>query len=370
MKIAILTSSRADYSIYYPLLKLLQIDNFFELNIIAFGTHLSDFYGKTINQIKADGFIVTKELQTMPDGDNSYDISKSIGKTVTQFSEFWEKDNSDLIFALGDRFEMFAAVVSALPFGKKIAHIHGGETTLGAIDEVFRNTISQIAKIHFVTTEKYAKRVKEIIGNSNNIFNVGALSLDNLKQLKLLNVEEFTEKFNIDLRIPSILFTFHPETVDYKRNEFYINEILSALSDIKDYQIIITMPNSDTMGNVIRRKLNEFVSKNNSAIIVETFGTIGYLTCMKFCSFMLGNSSSGFVEAAFFPKYVINLGDRQKGRIVTENIYNCEISRLKILDSIMNFHNSRLPNKIETYGNGTAANQIVSTLKNISFEKL
>lgn len=364
MKVAVLTSSRADYGIYLPLLKAMQGDSFFELEIIAFGTHLAKAYGETVTQIMNDGFTISAKIDTMPDGDTPYHIAGAMGKTMTKFSTVWKDHHADLILALGDRYEMFAACFAALPYGRKIAHIHGGETTMGAIDDAFRHSITHSAQMHFATTQVYADRITQLKGNSRNVFNVGALSIDNLKALELLDIRQFRERFGIDLGIPTILITFHPETVAFEKNEYYIDQLTSSLEEIQGYQFLFTMPNSDTMGAMIRKKISDFVSDTAHAIAVESLGTIGYLSCMKHCAFLLGNTSSGFVEAGFFPKYVINLGERQTGRIVTPNIRNCGINREDILKAVSAYKHIELPAAINTYGNGTAAGQIVSILKN------
>jgi len=365
MKIALLTSSRADYGIYLPLIKELKRDAFFELTIIAFGTHLSEKYGKTVDRILQDGFDVSIQVETVIDDDSPYSISRQIGNTVVQFSSVWDKHKFDLVLCLGDRFEMFAACVSSIPFNLKLAHIHGGEQTLGAIDDAFRHAITHMSLYHFTTTEIYKQRVIELKGGNKNVFNLGALSIDNLKALPLLSISEFKNIFNIDLSKPSILITFHPETVSYEKNEQYINEIVSAFKEIKDYQFVITMPNADTLGNMIREKLNSFIRGNSNAVGIESFGTLGYLSCMKHCAMLLGNTSSGFVEASFFPKYVINLGGRQKGRIVTENIVNCEIEKQQILNAVENYHKVNLHSSVNIYGDGTTAEKIIKILHNI-----
>ena len=363
MKVAILTSSRADYSIYLPLLKALKNDPFFDLTIMAFGTHLSQKHGYTLSQIEKDGFDVSIQVDTMPEGDNPFEISNALGKTITNFSVIWNVHQFDLVFCLGDRYEMFAACASGVPFNVKFAHIHGGEQTLGAIDDTFRHAITHMSAYHFTTTEEYKNRVIELKGSAENIHNVGALSIDNLKTYPLLSIEEFKNKFQIDLSVPSILITFHPETVSFEKNEKHIDELIAALNETKNYQLIITMPNTDTMGNMIREKLNHFIKAHSNAIGVESFGTLGYLSCMKHSSFMLGNTSSGFVEASYFPKYVINLGERQTGRIITENISNCKIERNAILNAIADFRNRALPAEITIYGNGNASEKIIRLLK-------
>lgn len=363
MKISVLTSSRADYSIYLPLLKELKADKFFELNLIVFGTHLSSEYGLTIQNIINDKFNVSLSIDTLPQGDTPLDISRSIGETISKFSEIWENDQSNLIIALGDRFEMFASCIAAFPFGKKIAHIHGGETTLGAIDDALRHSISLISQIHFVTSNIYAEKIKDLKGGQEGIYNVGALSIDNLKNITLLTIEEFKEQFNIDLSKPSILITYHPETIEFNKNEKHIKEIINALNSLKGYQFIFTMPNSDTMGKIVRQVILDFVNKTASAIAIESFGTLGYLSCMKHCSFLLGNTSSGFVEASYFPKYVINLGDRQKGRILTSNISQCNIEKEEIINAVIGFAQFDPNQVIDIYGEGNTAKKIISILK-------
>jgi GDP/UDP-N,N'-diacetylbacillosamine 2-epimerase (hydrolysing) len=363
MKIGVLTSSRADYSIYYPLLKAIQSDSFFSLKIIAFGTHLSSQHGLTLNRIIDDNFDVEYSLETAPINDTPNAISASIGKTITMFSEIWQSNKYDLVLCLGDRYEMFAACASAIPFGLQLAHIHGGEQTLGAIDEVFRHSITSMSSYHFTACEAYKSRVIQLKGSEKNVFNVGSLSIDNLKDLKLYSIEEFKDRFDIDLSIPSILITFHSETVSYEKNEFYISELISALESTKGYQFIITMPNTDTMSQIIRAKLHTFIGRANNAFGVESFGTIGYLSCMKHCHFLLGNTSSGYIEASFFPKYVIDIGNRQLGRIVTQNIQRCNIDKNEIIMAIKKYNRFLNLPKIEIYGKGNAAQKIIEILK-------
>ncbi|HVD98327.1 MAG TPA: UDP-N-acetylglucosamine 2-epimerase [Cytophagaceae bacterium] len=363
MKIGVLTSSRADYSIYKPLLEQIRKEKNWELGIIVFGTHLSEKYGMTVQAIKNDGFAIDYCLDTMPEDDQPASISSAMGKTIQHFSEVWKNASYDWVIALGDRYEMFAAVAASLPFNIRIAHLHGGETTLGAIDNAFRHSISHMAKLHFVAAEPYRKRLAEILGNEKNIYNTGALSIDNLSTLPLYTTEEFFQHFHIDLKTPTILITFHPETISFEKNEDFSDTIIESLREVKDYQYLVTMPNADTMGLSIRQKLITFAEKNNRCFLLENLGTVGYLSAMKHCSFMLGNTSSGFIEAAFFPKWVINLGDRQKGRILTSNILQTDIDKKQILEAIQKIQSSPLPARQEIYGDGKAAEKIVHLLK-------
>jgi len=365
LKVAVLTSSRADYSLLYPLLIKLNQDEYFELNLIAYGTHLSKKHGYTIDAILKDGFVVPYIVDTNPISDKPFSISEAMGMVIRKFSGIWKKGKCELIISIGDRFEMFAACAASIPFNIPIAHIHGGETTLGAIDDIFRHSISQMSTFHFTAAETYKKRVIELKGSDKNIYDVGALSIDNLVSEKLLSKDSFKNKFNIDISIQSILITFQPETVDPNKNKEYVNELIKSLSELKNFQLIITMPNADTMGNYIRKKLEQFIIKNENAIKVESFGTIGYLTCMKYCTMLLGNTSSGFIEAAYFPKYVINLGSRQLGRLVTPNIKNVPIEKNEILKAVEEYQDVKLPEYDGVYGSGNASVNIIRILKEI-----
>lgn len=363
MNILVLTSSRADYGIYLPLLKRLNNDRFFNLKIAAFGTHLSEEYGKTIDHIIKDGFEVEYRIQTVLGSDSPEMITKSMALTMQKFSEIWTLEKSELgyIICLGDRYEMFAAVAGSVPFNIPIAHIHGGETTLGAIDNAFRHSLTAMSKLHFVSTQNHAERVIQITGTRQGVYNVGALSLDNLNDIEILSKDSFEKKFGIELNNP-ILVTFHPETVSYEKNEEYTDELISVLNEL-DQQIIITMPNADTMGNCIRYKLLEFASGKKNVFTVESFGTVGYFSCLHYCNFVLGNSSSGIIEAASFGKYVINIGKRQLGRDSGDNVIHCEIEKESILHSIKSLSGLPVLSKMNIYGDGNTASKIISVLK-------
>ena len=350
MRIAILTSSRADYGIYHPLLKALHADSFFKLKIIVFGTHLSHFHGSTVLDIEADGFEVDERLETLILGDTEEAISNAIGNTITKFSSLWTrlKDEIDLVFALGDRYEMFAAVSASIPFNLKVVHIHGGETTTGAIDDKFRHAISLMSKIHFTSTEEYAQRVTKLTNSSDNIYNVGALGIDNLSNMNLLSIDEFKSKYNIDLSTPTILNTLHPETAntqDNRDNAILISKVFDQIS--KDFQVVITMPNADTYGTVIREHFSNLIENNSRIIGVESLGRLGYFSCMKHCSFLLGNTSSGLIEAPSLKKYVINVGERQGGRARSENVFDVDYNYDEII---------RLIRKVAKLGNYRGTN--------------
>ena len=359
-KIGILTSSRADYSIYIPLIKELVSNKFFSVEIIAFGSHLSKEHGYTVDTIKNDSLAIIKCIDVGYTSDDSpYGIAKTMGITTEKFAQFWTLNSYNLIFCLGDRYEMFAAVASVLPFQIKIAHLYGGETTLGAIDNSFRHCLTHFSDLHYVACEKYKKRVLELTEDNQNVFNYGHLSIDNLKHLTLLNLFELKALTNVDFTKPTILCTFHPETIAFERNEEFVDILSRVFTDISDFQLVITMPNTDTGGMVIRKRFEKLEKECDWIFCKENLGTIGYLSAMKYCEFMLGNTSSGFVEASFFPKHVINLGDRQKGRILTPNIIQTPITYVDIMNSINLIRNKKINLEyLNFYGLGNTAKKI------------
>lgn len=324
IKVGVLSSSRADYGIYLPLLKALQCDENFDLELIVFGTHLSKFHGYTVSHIKEDGFKIGAEIESLLIGDTPNAVSTSFSLTSQKFSDFWNQKSMyyHFVFALGDRFEMAAAVLAGLPYGLNFAHLHGGEMTLGAIDNTYRHSISLASKYHFVSAQPFADRLKALLDDNHQYIHcVGSLSLENLEKLELLTLSEFKNKWNIDLSINTFLVTVHPETVAFEKNEVYCREISKALEVLADmYQVVITMPNADTSGLIFRYAFNELANRKRSIKIIENFGTKSYFTCMKYAKLLIGNTSSGIVEAASFDKYVLNIGDRQKGRLCSDNV--------------------------------------------------
>jgi GDP/UDP-N,N'-diacetylbacillosamine 2-epimerase (hydrolysing) len=368
-KIGILSSSRADFGIYLPLLNKLQIDNRFDFELIIFGTHLSKFHGYTKKEIIECGFKIHHEIFTSLSGDSEFHISNNIGYTIVEFSKFWNHYNGyfDLVLCLGDRFEMFSAVIASIPFGIKLAHIHGGEQTLGSIDNIFRHAISHSSFIHFTSTEQYAKRVETLIDNTNSVIvNVGALSLDSIFDFIPLSNEEFKVKWKIDLSKPTILTTLHPETVGVNKNRKHVNVLCDLILEYsnREYQFLVSMPNSDTSSNIIREVYSQRLSACKSVFFVENLGKADYFTAMSKCLFMLGNSSSGLIEAASFNKYVINVGERQNGRVHSDNVINCDFDFDKLCNAVDSI---RYKSWFGTnpYYNCGAADLIIKTLNDL-----
>lgn len=339
LKIGVLTSTRADFGIYQPLLKELEDHSGeFETELIVFGTHLSRFHGYTKSEIEAFTDFPTHEVYGMSLSDTPQAIADAYGSVASNFSQFWATHNFDWVLALGDRYEMSAAVQAGIPQGVKFAHLHGGETTLGAIDNIYRHQISLASTLHFVATEAFAERVKEIT-HSPHIYAVGALSLDNLSQLQLPSWGQVKEQFGMKTD-EFILCTFHPETVAYGQNSTYSQKAALALTQLAEtLPIVITMPNADTEGTLFRNAFETLKNQQpDNIILVESFGRLNYFAAMRQTKFLLGNTSSGIVEAASFKKHVVNVGDRQKGRPQSGNIINASFD----VDSILTASNQAL----------------------------
>lgn len=364
-KIGLLTSSRADYGIYKPLLKKISQVKAIDLTIIAFGMHLKKKYGKTIHDIKRDNLGNIDIIKGMSNKDSPLDIANSYGQLIKEFSAYWGNNKFDYVIALGDRFEMSAAVQSGIPFEIKFIHLHGGETTLGSIDNIYRHQITLASKIHFVATDHYLKKVSSITGSKKNIYNHGALSLDGINEMKLPDWSYVCQKFYLPHK-NFVLATFHPETIGLAKNKVYANVVFESLKKIgKDTNIVITLPNADAASDLYRSsmiKLSELYPKKIS--IVENFGRENYFSAMKHASMMIGNTSSGILESASFKKYVINVGDRQKGRLKNKNVFDVPFSE----DNIIQKYNSI--KKLAEYSGKNiffkknTAEKIIETIKN------
>jgi GDP/UDP-N,N'-diacetylbacillosamine 2-epimerase (hydrolysing) len=332
MKVGILTSSRADYGIYLPLLQKMKLDSFFELEIIAFGTHLSKFHGFTINQIYQENYSKVHAISALISNDDEQSIATSYGLTTLKFADFWAANKYDVVFCLGDRFEMSAAVQAGIPFGVNFAHIHGGETTLGAIDNIYRHQITLASKIHFTASKLYSEKIITLTDETKNVYTVGSLSLDEISHFMPIEKGVFYSKFSIPNEDYALL-TFHPETVAVNENVHFAKEMKSALTELlQDVYLVITMPNADTLGTVYRQELEILKDEYpDRVLLIENFGKVNYFSAMYYAKLLIGNTSSGIIEAASFGKYVVNVGDRQKGRAQSKNILDAPFNSKDII---------------------------------------
>jgi GDP/UDP-N,N'-diacetylbacillosamine 2-epimerase (hydrolysing) len=320
--LGVLTSSRADFGIYLPLLKRLKGHAEVQLEIIAFGTHLSERFGYTIKDIEAEGFASIHRVETAFGEDTPVGIAKTYGACVQAFAEFWEDQAFDWVLCLGDRYEMHAAVQAGIPFNIPFAHLHGGETTLGAIDNVFRHQISLASRLHFCALPVFAEKLNQLCGTPKAIHTVGALGLANMVDFKPTPFATWQSQFELEALEPGfILATIHPETIAYEANLSHARALKKTIEELlSNSQVVVTMPNADTLGSVYRDLFERLSQRFPDRIrTVENFGTQGYLSAIHHSGLVMGNSSSGIIEVASLKRYCLNIGQRQAGRPTSPN---------------------------------------------------
>jgi GDP/UDP-N,N'-diacetylbacillosamine 2-epimerase (hydrolysing) len=365
MNVGFITTSRADFGIYLPLIQALKESADFNYYIFVGGMHTSPKFGNSYKLIEKEYKLeIAEKLVTLTNDDSPIGLAQSMGMTSLMYGSIWDKykDILDVVFILGDRFEMFAASTSLVPYNIKIAHLHGGETTLGAIDDKFRHALTAISDFHFTSHPSHAHRAAEIIGNSDKVYSVGALGVDAIIHSTKMTPDEFEDRFKFNINRPYVLTTYHPETVNLN-NEVFINEVINAMREI-DLPILCTLPNADTEGSLVREALLKYEAENPDKIkCFENLGQKGYLTAMKYCTYMLGNTSSGIIEGGAFNKPVINIGDRQKGRFADRNVINTPNDTAQIIAATKTAEAMDLSNFQHPYGDGTATKQIINILK-------
>lgn len=367
-KVAIITGTRAEYGLLKPLIQVISDDSELILQLIVTGMHLSKEFGLTYKQIEEDGFLIDYKVEDHLSGDSATAITKAIGIAMIGFADAYEELNPDLILLLGDRSEILAAATAATIKGIPIAHLHGGETTEGAYDEAIRHAITKMSYLHFTSTEVYRKRVIQLGESPNRVFNVGAIAIDSIKNLKLLNKTEFEESINFKLNKKNILITYHPVTLENSTAKKQFEELLKSLDSIEDVVLIFTKPNSDKDGKIIIKMIDDYVSQNRSKSVAFTsLGQLRYLSALKHIDVVVGNSSSGIYEAPIFKKPTINIGDRQKGRLMPDSVINCVPESKSINKALEKAFSKEFIQYIQEqkniYGDGTTTLKILSILK-------
>lgn len=363
-----MTGTRAEYGLLRILMQGIKDDPKLELQIIVTGMHLSETFGFTYKEIEEDGFRIDFRIETISEDDSPYGISESISRGVQGCAEAFQELQPDLVVLLGDRFEIFAAATAAMVARIPIAHIHGGESTEGLIDEAFRHSITKMSQLHFVAALEYRDKVVQLGESPSNVFLVGGLGVDNIKQLRLLDKKSLEDKLGFKFKSRNLLVTFHPVTLEESTAENQMKELLEALSDLQETIIIFTFPNADTGGRIIIKMIKEFVSRNPNSFAFKSLGQQTYLSSLQFVDAVLGNSSSGLTEVPSFKKGTINIGARQLGRIQAKSVINCEPSRSEIRSALDFLYSEDFQLNLESvtnpYGDGKACNQILEVLRN------
>ena len=369
--IGVVTVERSDYGIYLPILRRIQVDPELHLHLIVSGAHLAPGFGLTVNMIQADGFEIGERIEMLLASDSPEGIAKSIGLGVIGFAQAFARFRPDILLVLGDRFEMHAAALAALPFNIPVTHIHGGEVTQGAMDDALRHSLTKLSHLHFVSTPEYAQRVAQLGEEKWRITVSGAPSLDNLRLGTLPTREQLEVQFNFRLHPAPLLVTFHPVTLEFEQTEWQITELMAALNQL-DMPVIFTMPNADTRNGIVRQQIAEYARTHTSAWSVENFGTQNYFGVMQFAAAMIGNSSSGIIEAPSFKLPVVNIGTRQTGRVRANNVIDVGYERSEIVAGVQRAitpeFREGLRERVNPYGDGRAAEHIVDGLKAVALD--
>lgn len=362
-KIAVVTSNRAEYGILLPLIKKIEEDSELNLWLIVTGAHLSEKYGMTINQIREDGFPVYAEISIYESGNTAYDTSVTIADAVRKFAAFFKDNRPDMLVLLGDRTELLGVAIAAMNENIVIAHIHGGEVTEGAVDDCIRHALTKISYIHFAGTDIYRKRIIQLGENPDRVFNVGTLSAENILKTELLDEIEIRNETGIPADKKYAVVTLHPETVDNIAPKDTANLLCNCMRASTDLFFLITSSNSDAGGEQINEILSDYADRSNNAGFTYSLGMKRYLSAVRSSAFVLGNSSSGIVEAPILGVPTVNIGNRQKGRIMADTIINVPFESDEIMRAINSVKNMPHQN-IDIYGDGKTSERMITIIKN------
>lgn len=366
-KVCVVTGSRSEYGLLYPLLKKLKAQKELKLQIVVCGMHLAAEFGSTYKEILNDGFRINRKVK-IPLSDDQDGVAKAISSALIGFSRVFRSLSPDMIVLLGDRFETFAAAIAAFTIGIPIAHIHGGELTEGVIDDALRHSITKMSFLHFAATEVYRRRIIQLGEEPVRVFNVGALAIDNILHSAFLDRTGLEKELGFMFGSRTALVTFHPVTLEKNSSAKQFQELLDALDSFKDLKVIFTLPNADPGNGDIRRLIDHYVRKHQGkAIAFASLGRVRYLSLMRCVDVVVGNSSSGIIEAPSFGVPTVNIGDRQEGRIKARNIIDCppcEGSIKQALHKAFSPGFRHICRKVTTpYGTGKAAGQITQIIK-------
>jgi UDP-hydrolysing UDP-N-acetyl-D-glucosamine 2-epimerase len=369
--IGVVTGARSDYGMLLPVLKAISADPALRLKLFVTGMHLSPDFGLTIREVERD-FEITERVEMLVASDTPEAISKSVGLGVIGFAQTYTRHRPDILLVLGDRFETLAAVTAALPFAIPVAHICGGEATEGAIDDAIRHSITKMSHLHFVALEEYRRRVIQMGEEPWRVTVSGEPGLDNITTVPQLSLAELETRIGMTLEPAPLLVTFHPATLELGQIEMQTTELLAAL-DTVGMSVVFTAPNADTESRIVATRIQDFVARHSNSRYVTNLGTTAYLSMMRRCAAMVGNSSSGIVEAASFQLPVVDVGSRQQGRIHAINVIHSELTAEAVVCAIRlalspDFRHTlqRLKNP---YGDGKAANRIVEVLKTVPLDR-
>jgi UDP-hydrolysing UDP-N-acetyl-D-glucosamine 2-epimerase len=367
--VAVITVARSDFSILLPVISAIRRDPVLKLRLIATGAHLSPEFGATAGEIAAAGFTIDDRVEMLLSSDSPAGTAKSIGLGVLGFAQLFASRAPDVLLLMGDRFEMFAAAAAALPFGITVVHIHGGEITEGAFDDSLRHAITKLSHLHLVATEEYARRVVQLGEMPDRVVWCGAPALDLLRGFVPLSIGELSARIGLPLVPAPLVVTYHPVTHEPERTEVDVSQLLDALDD-DGGSVVITAPNADPQGRLVRRLIEIRTDTRKNWKLVHNLGTEAYFSLMHHAAAMVGNSSSGIIEAASFGLPVVNVGSRQKGRVRAANVLDVAPDRRAIRDAIAMARSpsfrARLRGQPNPYDRGGATTRILDAIRSVS----
>lgn len=368
-KIAVVTTTRAEYGILKPLLVRLFQQSDFETQLIVSGTHLSKEFGYTIDEIEQDQIAISRQIPIYEQTDEELAVSKTMARAMIRFSEYFAEETPNLVIVLGDRTELLGICGAAVVEGIPIAHIHGGELTEGAVDDDIRHAITKMSYLHFPSTEVYRKRIIQMGEEPTRVFNVGALSTENILNEELLSKAALCHELNLDLTQPYVVVTYHPVTRERDCGIHAVKELLQAMEQCSEYQYIITNSNADSGGQTINQLVVEFGEQHDNVRLVTSLGMKRYLSAIKHCAFVMGNSSSGVIEAPVFGVPTVNIGERQAGRLMASTVIQSETDTTSILQAMHQAEQIKSNSSEKLFGDGHTSEKIVAVLREVLMEE-
>lgn len=365
-RIAILTATRAEYGLLKRIIEKLQACKEIETDVLVTGMHLSPEFGMTYKEIERDGIPIKKKIDILISGDSPVCISKSMGLAIMGFAEYFSECTYDFLIVLGDRYETLAVCIAAMNQRIPIAHLYGGETTEGAVDECIRHAITKMSYIHFTSTEEYRKRVIQLGENPKRVHAVGSMGIENICNEVLMTKEQLEESMEFALDRPFAVVTFHSTTLEDNTSAVQCQNLLNAVERFPGLQFIFTKANADADGRVINKMMEEFVMEHENCILVSSLGMKRYLSALRYCSFVMGNSSSGIIEVPSFGIPTVNIGDRQKGRLCAESVLHCAAEEEDIVKTMFAAIDAadkgKYKNVKNPYGDGNTSSKIVEEI--------
>lgn len=366
-RICILTATRAEYGLLKPLIKGFLKETNFEIKVVATGTHLSPEFGLTFREIENDGIDIDEKIEILVSADTPMAISKTMGLAMISFADYFNRIKPDLLIVLGDRYETLAVAMVAMNHKIPIAHMYGGDSTEGALDESIRHAITKLSYLHFTSTQESYRRVIQLGEEPNRVFCVGSTGIENILNEELLSKDELEKSINLCLNKPYALVTFHPATLENNHSEEQTTALLEALDSYKDMIFVITKGNADVNGRIINQIIDDYANKRNHIVTYTSLGMKRYLSALKYSSMVIGNSSSGLAEAPSFGVPSINIGDRQKGRLQATSVINCEPDRKEIIKAIELARSAKFKDiarsTVNPYGMGDTSKIIIEKIK-------